>query len=231
MNIKRLEREVDKYIKNDKFFSHFPREFINSITQKIQLRNYDKNQIIYFPKEKITSIYIVHKGRIRITRVGEKGKVVTFRHVVTGDVFGDEIIIGKKIRDEYAEAIVKSTVWIIPVLEFLNMRENTLFASLYEKKLLERCREYEENLVDNIFSPSLKRVAKKLLMELNREKNTEKELFITHQELANMLGIRRETVTSCLKILEEEGFIIKRKGSIIIRNKIQLENWIEKYSV
>lgn len=223
------KKESEKIIENDRFFSHFSSEFKENIKRKFHLRTYDKNQIIYFPKEKITHIYIVHKGKVRITRVSEIGKLVTFRHVVKGDIFGDEVLLGKKQREEYAEAIMKSDIWIIPLSEFLRIKEeNQMFAKLYEKKLMERCKEYEETFADSIFYTSIKRVARKIIREINREMNPTKKLVITHQELANLLGIRRETITVCLKILEKEGFIEKKKGSIIIKNQINFENWIEK---
>ncbi|MGC9053017.1 MAG: Crp/Fnr family transcriptional regulator [Candidatus Hydrogenedens sp.] len=229
MQNSREKKEFDEIIENDTFFSYFSSEFKENIKRKIHLRIYDKNQIIYFPKEKITHIYIVHKGRIRITRVSETGKVVTFRHVITGDIFGDEILLEKKQREEYAEAITKSDVWIIAFSEFLKIKEeNQIFAKLYEKKLMERCKEYEETFADSVFYPAITRVAKKIIREIKREINSKKNLVITHQELANLLGIRRETITVCLKILEKEGFIEKKKGSIIIKNQILLENWIEK---
>ncbi|MGC8845613.1 MAG: Crp/Fnr family transcriptional regulator, partial [Candidatus Hydrogenedens sp.] len=149
--------------------------------------------------------------------------------VITGDIFGDEILLEKKQREEYAEAITKSDVWIIAFSEFLKIKEeNQIFAKLYEKKLMERCKEYEETFADSVFYPAITRVAKKIIREIKREINSKKNLVITHQELANLLGIRRETITVCLKILEKEGFIEKKKGSIIIKNQILLENWIEK---
>ncbi|HOQ32230.1 MAG TPA: Crp/Fnr family transcriptional regulator [Candidatus Hydrogenedens sp.] len=222
-------KEFDKIIENDSFFSHLSNEFKENIKRKIHLRTYDKNQIIYFPKEKITHVYIVHKGKIRITRVSENGKVVTFRHVITGDIFGDEALLSKKQREEYAEAITKSEVWLMPLMEFLKGKEeNHIFAKLYEKKLLERAKEYEETFADSVFYSAINRVARKIIREIKREINPTKKLVITHQELANLLGIRRETITVCLKILEKEGFIEKKKGSIIIKNQINFENWIEK---
>lgn len=229
MQITGYHKELDTIIEKDSFFSHFTLEFRENIKKKVLFRTYDKNQIIYFPKEKITHVYLVYKGKIRLTRVSKTGKMVTFRHVIEGDIFGDEVLLGKKYREEYAESLVKSGIWLIPLSEFVKIKEeNTTFAHLYQKRLIERCREYEETIADSLFYPAIKRIARKIIREIKKEANPSKKLIITHQELANLLGIRRETITVCLNIFEKEGFIEKGKGSIIIKNQSNFENWIEK---
>lgn len=229
MQITKHNKELEKIIEKDNFFSHFSSEFKENIKGKISFRTYDKNQIIYFPKEKITHVYIVHKGKIRLTKVSKTGKIVTFRHVIEGDIFGDEVLLGKKYREEYAESLIKSDVWAIPQNEFLKVSgENVIFAQYYEKKLIERCKEYEETIADSLFYSAIKRIARKIIREIRKEASPTKKLIITHQELANLLGIRRETITVCLNVFEKEGFIEKGKGSIIIKNQANFENWIEK---
>ncbi len=224
-----VEKKFKRVIENDVFFSTFSDEFKEIIKKKFHFRTYDKSQIIYFPQEKITHIYIVHSGKIRITRVSETGKKVTFRHVIAGDIFGDEILLGKKKREEYAESLIKSGIWIIPVYDFIKIiEENNTFSKLYAEKLLKRCKEYEETIADNILYNAIKQLARRIIREIKREATPTKKLIITHQELANLLGIRRETITVCLTILEKEGFIEKGKGSIIIKNQSSFENWIEK---
>ncbi|HOK08195.1 MAG TPA: Crp/Fnr family transcriptional regulator [Candidatus Hydrogenedens sp.] len=232
MPFKDTIKDVDKLLEKDKFFHDSSGSLLEKLKNILKLRTYDKNQIIYFPRDDTQNVYIVHNGKIRITRVMDRGKSVTFRHAVAGDVFGEEGIIDKKYREDYAEAIIKSNVWIIPLKEFKDLiQHNPHFSKLYEIILLKRCKEYEELLADTLFYPILVRVARKIIRELKKEGSTNKRVIITHQELANMLCSRRETISTCLQILEKDGYIQKQKGSIIIKKSVELEHWVNKFSV
>jgi len=203
---------VFQKIQNDIFFSQFDENILERISEFVLLRRYSKNQVIYFPYEPSDYIFLVHKGRVRITKVIDEQKRITFRHAVGGDFFGEEGVFGIPTRDNFAESILNSEVWVIPTKKFKQLLEIPNFTFSFSKKLYFRTLYYEGSLLRIFGFPVMGRLVSHILGEIKRLSSEETNtLKITHQELANLLGARRETISTCLKELEYRGFI-NRQG-------------------
>ncbi len=229
MLVKQKDVILEK-IKSDGFFSQFDEKFLGEVSEILVLRKYSPNQVIYFPYEPANHIFLVHKGRVRITKVLDEQRRVTFRHAIEGDFFGEEGVFGIGTRDTYAESIHSSEVWIMPAKKFKSLlTDSPEFALIFSKKLYLRTVYYENSLLKAFGFPIMARLVSHISSEVKRlSGNKTNILKITHQELANILGARRETISVCLKELECRGFIEKRKGSIIIKDIDKMERWCER---
>ncbi|MCX8063991.1 MAG: Crp/Fnr family transcriptional regulator [Candidatus Hydrogenedentes bacterium] len=213
-------------IKEDIFLSRFPERVLDKWVDYLVLRKYSKNQVIYFPYEPTKNLFLVHRGRVRITKVLGEQKRFTFRHAVEGDFFGEEGVFGISTRDSFAESIIASEVWIIPTKKFYELLlENPEITFSFSKKLFLRTLYYESSMLKMISYPIMVRLVQHISNEMRKLKTSEGTFKITHQELANLLGVRRETISACLRELEIRGFIEKRKGSIIVKELEKMENW------
>lgn len=216
-------------VKDDVFLSQFSDEIVERLVDNLILRKYSRNQLIYFPYEPSKFLYLVHKGKVRITTVLEDGKKFTFRHATDGDFFGEEGVFGIPTRNSFAESILISEVWVIPSIRFYELlTESSEVAFNYSKKLFFRTILYESSMLKMISYPVIVRVVNYLSTEMKKIKASEGVLKITHQEIANILGVRRETVSNCLRELEYRGFIEKQKGSIIVKDIDKMENWCKR---
>lgn len=221
---------VFQELKCDSYFSQFDEDVVERFSEFTFLRKYASRQVIYFPYEPSTFIYLVHKGRVRITKVLDEHRYITFRHAVEGYYFGEEGVFEIPTRDNFAEAILPSEVWVIDAKRFKSLlTEVPYLAYDFSKRLYLRTIYYESSLLKLTGLPIMARLVNFISSEV-RSQNLKgvKIIKITHQEIANLLGARRETISACLREMEDRGFIEKRKGSIIVKDIGKMEKWCER---
>ncbi len=221
---------VFQELKCDSYFSQFDDDVLERFSEFTFLRKYATHQVIYFPYEPSTFIYLVHKGRVRITKVLDEDKHITFRHAIEGDYFGEEGMFEIPTRDNFAEAILPSEIWVMHAKRFKSLlTEIPYLAYDFSKRLYLRTIYYESSLLKHIRFPIMARLVSFISSEVRRPNLGEVKIIkITHQEIANLLGARRETISACLKEMEDRGFIEKRKGSIIVKDIEKMERWCER---
>ncbi|HNZ48945.1 MAG TPA: Crp/Fnr family transcriptional regulator [Candidatus Hydrogenedentes bacterium] len=173
-------------------------------------RRYDPRQIIYFPDDRCDYVYWVRSGRVKITHVTERHRELTYRHLFKGDLFGEEGLADRSQRKDYAEALTDTVLTLVRYDDFFQVvqEEGTLSLAL-ARHCCRRALDVEKSLSDLLFMEVRQRIACRLLelsgQEAEREDNG--PLRLTHQELANLVGATRETVTVTLRALQEEGIV------------------------
>jgi CRP/FNR family cyclic AMP-dependent transcriptional regulator len=173
-------------------------------------RQYDPRQIIYFPDDRCDYVYWVRSGRVKITHVTEKGKELTFRHLFKGDFFGEECLLALPRRDDYAEAMTGTVLTLVRCDDFLRAVQTEASLSLaVAQHCCRRALAIEETLSDQVFVEVRQRIARRLikLYRLEVERKEKSRICLTHQELANLIGASRETVTASLRLMQNEGLI------------------------
>lgn len=172
-------------------------------------RQYDPRQIIYFPDDQCDYVYWVRSGRVKISHVTEKGRELTFRHLFKGDFFGEECLINRPRREAYAEALTKTVLTLVRNDDFFRAVEKEPALTLaVAQHCCRRALAVENTLSDQVFIEVRQRLARRLitLHALDVEGEGDR-LCLTHQELANLIGASRETVTATLRVMQEEKLL------------------------
>lgn len=172
-------------------------------------REYDIRQVVYFPDDPCDYVYWVREGRIRVTRVSGDGRELTYRHLGSGDMLGEDCLADRPKRNDYAEALEPTTLCLMRTDDFRRVaREEAELAHAVALRLSQRVLELEQVLAETVFNTVRSRVASVLLRLSRRDGHRRlSNLNITHQEVANLVGATRETVTGVLHGLRGEGVL------------------------
>ncbi|MBC7472873.1 MAG: Crp/Fnr family transcriptional regulator [Candidatus Sericytochromatia bacterium] len=180
-------------------------------------KNYSKKNIVFHEGDYGDALYIIKNGRIKIAKVALDGREKTLTILKGGDFFGEMAIFDDMPRSATAESMENDVKLLsINKTDFERLiTENPSIAIRIMKDLTRRIRQVNEQVQDLAFKDVHGRVASTLYNLLRTEKDASKEqnkdqinsLKMTHQDLANMVGSSRETVTRALNRLQDEGVI------------------------
>ncbi|MBP2240372.1 CRP/FNR family transcriptional regulator [Cytobacillus eiseniae] len=196
-------------------FNHLEREQMAEIMQAVHPVTYKKNEMIYHADDQSDSLYIVSKGKIRIYRLSELGKEQLVRILQPGDFTGELALFQDSVHVNYAEAMVETNVCVIKRAELqsfllkypsISLKILTEFANRLEQSEKQTTRFATEKVETRIAL---------FLAEWTDGNNGEFELPMSKKDLASYLGTTPETISRHLTILEERGYIKKKKHRII----------------
>jgi len=188
-------------------------------------RHYKKGETIYFTNDPATYMYLVAGGRVRIINYNEEGDEVVRAILSRGEMFGELALLGENKRTEIAEAMENDTI-VCPVAidqVYDLMKDNHEFTFQIYKWIGWRLKKLErrvDNLVFKDVRARLMDFIKDLAVERGEKKGgtVEIENFYTHKNIANLIGTSRQTVTTTLNELRDEGLIDFDRKSIVIKN-------------
>lgn len=213
----------------DLFFVGAPRSAVAKLETFAVQREYEPRQIIYFPGDACNHLYCIHSGRVKITRAFSAGRQHTFRHLVSGDLFGQELLTGRKTRLDYAEAMTPTLLALVPGEDFLRIiRTEPGIGAALARYLAGSLFHIEETMCDMARLDAPRRVAC-CLWRLCRQENRESPapLPVTHQDISSLTGITRETVTAILHRLRDAGMVSLANRRIVVLQLARLRKFAE----
>jgi CRP-like cAMP-binding protein len=192
-------------------------------------RSVAKRQIIYFPDDPGQTVLLLARGRVKIKAITPDGRETIFAFIEAGEVFGELALVDAEPRREYAEAVEDSLVLALPRDEVLWLMERRPDVALHVTKLLGFRRRRVENRLRNILFRSTRERTVALVLELLESHGQrmptgawEVRLRLSHQELANLIGATRESVTLALGRLQREGLITMHRRLIRVPDRAKL---------
>ena len=192
------------------------------LTENFQPEKYRKNESLYSVCGKSEYIYIVVSGRIRVTAYHTSGKERQLYIAERGCIVGEISALLNRIHNTTASAIVNSVVYKIPSSIFLKqLQQNHTISNVVMQMI---CRKHDilsNALLSSSFSQSASQIARMLLNLADQYgEETEDGLRIgirfTHQDIANITGISRVTVSNCFNLFAEKGICGRINGSFMI---------------
>lgn len=204
------------YLKQLNLFKTLPDEEVEFISNRLVMKNYGKRQVIFEPQDK-DKVFILKTGKVEIYKLTEDGKKIIVDTLAPGNVFGD---LGNEPSGHFIEALANSFVCVIKKEEFFEMiSKNPKVMNILVRELFTKAIESEKQ-VGALASNNLAEKLKDLFLRLARkygvrigERITIASKF-THEELSEMLGVSRPTMTEILGKLERQG-VIERKDKTI----------------
>ena len=185
--------------------------FLESIGEGRTIVPVPKKHKVYAQGDESDSVYYVQKGKVRLTVVSKHGKEATIAILSEGDFFGEGCLVAQKFRMGAATTITDSTLLRLDKKEMQNAlhREHT-FSDMFVAYLVARNLRYQEDLVDQLFNSSEKRLARILLLLAHFGKDGVPETDIpkiSQETLAEMVGTTRSRVSFFMNRFRKLGFI------------------------
>jgi CRP/FNR family transcriptional regulator, cyclic AMP receptor protein len=193
-----------------------PKTFLSTMDGGRKIAAFPKKQPIFVQGDSSDCVFYIQKGKVKLTVVSKIGKEATIGILSEGDFFGESCLTGQALRLCSATAMTDCSVMRIDkkfMMEVLH-REHA-FSDLFVAYLLTRNIRYEEDLVDQLFNSSEKRLARILLLLAHFGKEGVPEILIpkiSQETLAEMIGTTRSRVSFFMNRFRKLGFIDYHAG-------------------
>src|ERR1700691_953084 len=185
--------------------------FLSTVDGGRKIAEFSKKQAIFVQGDPADAVFYIQKGKVRLAVVSKSGKEATIGILSEGDFFGEGCLTGQTLRLFSATAMTDSYVMEIDkkyMVEVLH-REHA-FSDMFVAYLLTRNVRYEEDLVDQLFNSSEKRLARMLLLLAHFGKDGKPEPVIpkiSQETLAEMVGTTRSRINFFMNKFREMGFV------------------------
>ena len=200
-----------------------PKAFLSKVNGGERIFDYLKDQIVYRQGDPADAVFYIQSGKVKKTVVSEQGKEAVVAVLGAGDFFGEGSLAGESLRLAAVSALTKCTIARISKAGITRViHEEPAFAELFIAHLLARNSRVEEDLVDQLFNSSEKRLARTLLLLANFGKEGRPEPIIakvSQETLAETIGTTRSRVSFFMNKFRKLG-LIDYNGSIEIHSSL-----------
>jgi CRP-like cAMP-binding protein len=221
------------YLKQINLFSEMTRKEMDRVDEISRMKELKRGEIIYMPEDMSESVYLLKKGRVKISGLSEEGKEVTMDIIGPGEIFGELSLVDKGPRETIAETLDDALLCVISRADFEMLIRNKPELAFKVTKLIGlRRRVIESRLEDLVFRDVSARLAR-LLLQLakeygkDRQESTVIDVKLSQYELANLIGSTRETTSHFLSVFRREELIAMEKRRIVLLNRAGLEEKAE----
>lgn len=219
------------YLKHFTFFSDLQEEDLESISNITMERNYKRNMLVFMEGEPGDAFYYIKKGKVKIFRVYEDGKEHIIHICREGDVFGEATLFSNVPYPASASIYEDSTIGIIKNsdLEAL-IQSNAALALKFIKVLAKKLIFAQHKIKDLAFNDVFARTASQILKlakeyGIQTDKGIAINIEFSRQELADMVGTTRETVSRAISKFKKEKSITEELDKLILLNADKLKTW------
>jgi CRP/FNR family cyclic AMP-dependent transcriptional regulator len=197
--------------------------FLDSTGVARKVRACKRAEVLYSQGNDATSVMYIQEGSVKLTVVNEVGKEAVVAILGPGDFFGEGSLAGQKVRMGTATSIMPSTVLVIEKSEmFKVLHEEHALSDRFIRFMLARNIRIEEDLVDQLFNSSEKRLARTLLLLARYGKEDQPHGVLpkmSQETLAEMIGTTRSRVNFFMNKFRTLGFI-KYNGGLQINTSL-----------
>ncbi len=208
------------HLRNVPIFTDLSDSDLNRIASKMVSRYYEKGQMILLEESTGETFFIITSGTVKVTRLSDDGREVILALLGESDFFGEMSLLDGEVRSANIVANEDAEVMTLSRRDFLECLETyPKIAIALLEELAVRLRKSDQQIESLSLSDSEQRIGITLI-RLAEERGTIKRGDVTvqnlpyQQDIANMAGTSRETVSRTLKLLEDKK-LVKRNGSDI----------------
>ena len=188
-----------------------PKAFLAKVGEGRSIGKYRKNQPVFAQGEPADAVFFIQKGKVKITVLSETGKEAVVAILGADDFFGEGCLAGQPRRMATVTAMTECGIMRLEKAAIIALiHDEPTFSELFIAHLLARTIRVEEDLVDQLFNSSEKRLARLLLLLANFGKEGKPEPVIakiSQETLAEMIGTTRARVSFFMNKFRKLGFI------------------------
>ena len=196
---------------------------LSTIDGERSVSEYRKNQRVFSQGDAADAVYYVQQGQVKVCVLSERGKEAVVALHGTGDFFGEGCLTGQPLRLATVAAMTDCVIMRIDKVAVVRLlHDEPKFSEMFLSYILTRNARVEEDLVDQLFNSSEKRLARVLLLMANFGKEGRQEPVlakISQETLAEMVGTTRSRVSYFMNKFRKLGFI-KYNGALEIHNSL-----------
>ncbi|MBW3546461.1 MAG: Crp/Fnr family transcriptional regulator [Bacteroidetes bacterium] len=215
------------YLENFSFRGILTMDEWKKVAGTAQMQHVTKKEVLYFPAQPSDSIYILREGKVKISRLTPDGQEIILTIIRPGELFGELAITGQLQREELAEVLEDSLVYIIKLedIKALMQAIPNLNAEIL-KRLGARIKKVQCRLEAMICKNTEQRI-RALIKEVAQEhgrviagdsRQVEVRLGLTHADIAKLTATCRQSVSMLLRELEKQGLIKYDRRRIYIKD-------------
>jgi len=212
------------HLRNVPIFTDLSDSDLNRIASKMVSRGYEKGQMILLEESTGETFFIITSGTVKVTRLSDDGREVILALLGESDFFGEMSLLDGEVRSANIVANEDAEVMTLSRRDFLECLETyPKIAIALLEELAVRLRKSDQQIESLSLSDSEQRIGITLI-RLAEERGTIKRGDVTvqnlpyQQDIANMAGTSRETVSRTLKLLEDKKLVKRNGGDITIFN-------------
>ncbi len=212
-------------------FKRLRKPVLDQLNKESSMTTIPKKQVIYFNDDPSRNIYFLKTGKVKLIRVDENGQEMILDIINAGEPFGENALFNEERRSDIAVSMDECLLCAIDKDRFEEIARNSPGLNIELVKFVGfRMRKFSHRLEMLTFKDARQRVME-LIRELGEQHGrvTGNELFIrnflTHEEIGELTGLKRQTVSTILNDLKKEGLIrFNRKYIILSDPKVFLEH-------
>src|ERR1700686_2305434 len=201
-----------------------PKVFLSKVNGGRSISKFLKDELVFTQGEPADSVFYIQSGKVKKTVVSEQGKEAVVALLGTGDFFGEGCMTGQLLRLATVSAMTECVIVRISKADITRViHEEPAFAELFIAHLLARNLRVEEDLVDQLFNSSEKRLARVLLLLANYGKESRPEPVIakiSQETWAEIVGTTRSRVSFFMNRFRKLGFIDYNGGGLQVHSSL-----------
>ena len=190
--------------------------FLSTAEKDTTIHTFSKKHLLFSQGDTTEAVFYIQSGKVKATVVSEQGKEAVIAILERGAFVGESCLVGQTVRTATATILEDARILRIDKAVMLRMlQEQPRFASAFMSYLLTQSIRVQEDLVDQLFNSSEKRLARALLLLAHFGKEGEPEPVIakiSHETLAEMIGTTRSRVSFFMNKFRKLGFIDYKGG-------------------
>ena len=207
-----------------KLITFDPKTFLSTINGGRKIEAFAQKQTIFAQGDSSDAVFYIKEGKVKLTVVSEIGKEATIGILNKGDFLGEGCLTGQPLRLCSATAMTDCSVMRIDKKSMMEvLHRESAFSDMFVAYLLTRNIRYEEDLVDQLFNSSEKRLARILLLLAHFGKEAKPEIVIpkiSQESLAEMVGTTRSRVSFFMNRFREMGFVDYDGGGLQVHSSL-----------
>ena len=200
---------------------------IAAFEHQTKMRLFRKDQILYAPGDRADTLFLLKSGSVRLYRLTPSGKRLDLAVIEPGMFFGEMSLLGESRCYTFAEVAEESLIFVMSNTDIDRlMRERPQVALRMIEALSQRLAQYGTRLEEIAYGSVPARIAA-VLLRLSQGQNGE-AMPISHQELGDMIGAYRESVTRALNEFQRAGMVELSRGQITVLDAMGLRQWLDE---
>jgi CRP/FNR family transcriptional regulator, cyclic AMP receptor protein len=188
-----------------------PKSFLAKVGEGRSIDRYRKDQIVFSQGDPADAVFYLQKGKVKVTVVSNQGKEAVVAMLGAGDFLGEGCLAGQPRRIATVATMTESVIMRLEKAAIIRViHDEPAFSEMFIAHLLARTIRVEEDLIDQLFNSSEKRLARLLLLLANFGKEGKPEPVIakvSQETLAEMIGTTRSRVSFFMNKFRKLGFI------------------------
>jgi len=211
-------------------FSELEEAELQKIVDIGLMRKYTKNSIIFLEEETGAILFVISTGKVKVVRTDDDGKEVILSILGPGDFFGEMALLDGLPRSASVVSLDASELFIIHRKEFINLLEKSpQVATSLLRELTRRLRKADEQIENLSLKDAVGRVGSVIIQladETGKIKKGEVVIddFPLQQDLANMAGTSRETISRTIHQFMRLGYVDQRSNTLVIKDYEKFKN-------